>query len=423
MAVPESINYLRSLGAIRERCQQLFTLALEDKLEHFRCDLTKLDRTANYVLTVIKANYPDLQVPFHSRWRHFAAGNNQRLQLLATKLAGLDPLEQARIKFDLVITSVLLDAGAGAEWRYQEPGTDLMWGRSEGLGIASFYTFLQGGFSSNPAQPLQADAKGLQNFSATILEQNFQVTPANPLVGLLGRVELLQKLGTTLERYPQIFSPDGQNFRLGSMVDYLVDDLRFPFGEAMPTSLDRQQLPAAKVFQAVLEGLGDIWANRIVLEGVNLGDVWQHSQLAGETPAAKLVPFHKLSQWLTYSLLEPLQELGIEITHLEEMTGLPEYRNGGLCLDLGLLQPKYPEILTKTYTPESEVIVEWRALTVILLDQIAETLRQQLNLSATDLPLVKVLEGGTWAAGRKIAAELRPGGIPPLKIHSDGTVF
>ncbi|NJL90548.1 MAG: URC4/urg3 family protein, partial [Coleofasciculaceae cyanobacterium SM2_1_6] len=224
-------------------------------------------------------------------------------------------------------------------------------------------------------------------------------------------------------RYPQIFSLDGENFRLGYMVDYLVNDLRFPFGEATPTSLDNQQLPAAKVFQAVLEGLGDIWANRIILDGINLGDVWQHSQLAGETPAAKLVPFHKLSQWLTYSLLEPLQELGIEITHLEEMTGLPEYRNGGLCLDLGLLQPKYPEILTKTYTPESEVVVEWRALTVILLDHIAITLRQQLNLSTTDLPLVKVLEGGTWAAGRKIAAELRPGGIPPLKIQSDGTVF
>ena len=415
MAVPESISYLRSLGAIRERCQQLFALALEDKLEHFRCDLTKLDRTADYVLGVIKENYPDLQVPFHSRWRHFAAGSDQRLQLLTTKLARLDPLEQARIKFDLVITSVLLDAGAGAEWRYQEPETDLVWGRSEGLGIASFYTFLQGGFSSNPAQPLQADAKGLQNFSATILEQNFQITPDNPLVGVLGRVELLQKLGTTLERHPQIFSLDGQNFRLGYMVDYLVNDLR--------SSLNNQQLPAAKVFQAVLEGLGDIWANRIVLEGVNLGDVWQHSQLAGDIPAAKLVPFHKLSQWLTYSLLEPLQELGIEITHLEEMTGLPEYRNGGLCLDLGLLQPKYPEIFTKTYTPESEVIVEWRALTVILLDHMATTLRQRLNLSATDLPLVKVLEGGTWAAGRKIAVDRRPGGIPPLKIQSDGTVF
>ena len=410
-SVNSSVNYLRSLGAIRERCQQLFDLALEDKLQHFRSDLTKLDRTADYVLEVIKTNYPDLQVPFHSRWRHFEAGGERRLDLLNAKLAGLSPLEKARTKFDLVITSVLLDAGAGAEWRYQEPGTDVVWGRSEGLGIASFYTFLQGGFSSNPDQPLQADSQGLQNFSAVTLEENFQVTPHNPLVGVAGRVELLQKLGATLAKSPQIFSLDGINFRLGYMVDYLQ------------LQTQNQQLPAAKVFQAVLYGLGDIWANRIILDGTNLGDVWPHSQLYGDTPASKLVPFHKLSQWLTYSLLEPLQELGIEIIHLEEMTGLPEYRNGGLCLDLGLLQPKYPEILSQTYRPDAEVIVEWRALTVILLDRIAETIRHQLGLSATDLPLVKILEGGTWSAGRAIAAELRPGGIPPLKIDSDGTVF
>jgi len=405
------VSYLRSLGAIRERSQQLFDLALIDKLEHFRCDLGAIAPTADYVLEVMRTNYPDLQVPFHSRWRHFAAGGNQRLDLLESRLADLSPLEKARTKFDLVIPSVLLDAGAGALWRYQEPGTDLVWGRSEGLGIASFYTFLQGGFSGDPDRPLQADAQGLSNFSPEILKQHFQVTADNPLVGVTGRVELLRKLGATLEKSPQMFSLEGVNFRLGYLVDYLQRQTQ------------QQQLPAAKVFQAVLEGLGEIWANRITLAGINLGDVWQHSRLAGTSPADKLVPFHKLSQWLTYSLLEPLQELGIEITHLEEMTGLPEYRNGGLCVDLGLLQPKYPEIFTQTYSPEAEVIVEWRALTVILLDYIAEAIRQKLNLSDKELPLVKVLEGGTWAAGRKIAAQLRSGGVPPIQIASDGTVF
>ncbi|NEQ29062.1 MAG: URC4/urg3 family protein, partial [Microcoleus sp. SIO2G3] len=71
----------------------------------------------------------------------------------------------------------------------------------------------------------------------------------------------------------------------------------------------------------------------------------------------------------------------------------------------------------------SEVIVEWRSLTVILLDKIAAAIRQQLNLSEVDLPLVKVLQGGTWTAGRRIAAQLRVGGVPPLQIESDGTVF
>ena len=42
---------------------------------------------------------------------------------------------------------------------------------------------------------------------------------------------------------------------------------------------------------------------------------------------------------------------------------------------------------------------------------------------AEQLPLAKVLEGGTWAAGRRIARERREGGGPPLTIVSDGTVF
>lgn len=118
-----------------------------------------------------------------------------------------------------------------------------------------------------------------------------------------------------------------------------------------------------------------------------------------------------------------MQELSLEITNLNALTGLPEYRNGGLCLDLGLLQVKHADILQQPHPAESEVIVEWRALTVILLDLIAETVREKLGMNADQLPLVKILQGGTWSAGRKIATHLRTGGVPPIQLHSDGTVF
>jgi hypothetical protein len=68
-------------------------------------------------------------------------------------------------------------------------------------------------------------------------------------------------------------------------------------------------------------------------------------------------------------------------------------------------------------------VVEWRALTVILLDELAHSIRVKLGRNAETLPLVKVLEGGTWAAGRRIARERRADGGPPLTIVSDGTVF
>jgi hypothetical protein len=46
-----------------------------------------------------------------------------------------------------------------------------------------------------------------------------------------------------------------------------------------------------------------------------------------------------------------------------------------------------------------------------------------LGVDAAAFPVAKLLEGGTWAAGRALAARLRPGGAPPLRVHSDGTVF
>ena len=58
-----------------------------------------------------------------------------------------------------------------------------------------------------------------------------------------------------------------------------------------------------------------------------------------------------------------------------------------------------------------------------LLDELATLVRERLGKSADELPLACILEGGTWAAGREIAKELRSDGAPPLKIESDGTIF
>jgi len=402
--VSNLVEYLRSPTAIRDRCNQLFELAQADKLAFFRLDLTQLDAVADYVIAVIRDQYPDLDVPFHSRWRHFEVGNIPRIQQLEQTLKALSPIEQAKAKFDLVIPSVLLDAGAGDRWKYLEASTGRIWARSEGLAIASFDAFCQGAFSDHS---LQTDAERLKQITPETIATLFQVSPGNPLVGLEGRSRLLQKLGDTIERSPNLF---GNPARPGNLVDYLI------------RHADQGRLSAGVVLNVVLSGLGEIWSGRLSIEGTNLGDVWHHSALPGEW-IDQLIPFHKLSQWLTYSLLEPLQALGITITDLDQMTGLPEYRNGGLCLDLGLLQLKDPQLAEISHASDSELIVEWRALTVCLLDQIAATIRTKLNLTPDALPLVKVLQGGTWTAGRKIAVSLRPGGTSPIQIFSDGTVF
>ncbi|MEM9923244.1 MAG: URC4/urg3 family protein [Cyanobacteria bacterium P01_D01_bin.50] len=401
----DPIAYLRSPSCIRERCRQLYDYVIAGKSQYFACDLTQLERVADYVIEVIRGEYPDLQIPFHSRWRHFEAGEIPRLTWLNEKLARSSPIEKAIAKYDLAIISVLLDAGAGKNWQYTEPETQLIFARSEGLAIASYQMFCQGIFSSDSNNPLQVDAQKLQNLTEEEFNIGFQINQNNPLVGLNGRLKLLQKLGQVLLSLPDIFGQ--KNPRPGNLVNYLLVEEK------------NNQLPAATVFNAVLQGFSDIWAGRIEVDGVNLGDVWFHSALANDG----LIPFHKLSQWLTYSLLEPLEELGLEIINLDDLTGLAEYRNGGLCLDLGLINIKNPDILSHSHQVASEIIVEWRALTVILLDIIAAKIREKLNMNNSELPLVKILQGGTWTAGRKIAAELRKDGVPPIPIESDGTVF
>jgi hypothetical protein len=169
----------------------------------------------------------------------------------------------------------------------------------------------------------------------------------------------------------------------------------------------------------VLRLLAPVWPARPgAVPGA--GDVWTYRDDRGGEHA---VAFHKLSQWLTYSLLEPLIEAGLPVTDIDGLTGLPEYRNGGLFLDTGVLALRDPGDATRAHEVGAGLVVEWRALTVALLDEVAAGMRGRLGLSAADLPLAKVLEGGTWSAGRRIAREKRAGGGPPLAVVSDGTVF
>lgn len=403
-------SWLMTADAVRARAEEMLALGEAGQLAHFRVDLAKLEAAAGYVATVMRENYPELRIPYHARWRHFTVGGKDRWgHLAATALAGGSAEEIGRTRVDLVVTSVLLDAGAGADWRYLEPATGKILTRSEGLAVASLDAFRAGLFSADPADPLRADAAALARLDDTAFAQAFQVRTDNPLAGVAGRVALMRNLGGALGRMPAIFG--ATNPRIGGMFDYLMGQI------------EGNSLPAPAILAAVLEGLGPIWPSRLQLGGRNLGDVWRHRLIAPQGPAAGLVPFHKLSQWLSYSLAEIFEDAGVTVTELDRLTGLPEYRNGGLFIDLGVLTPVDPALGLQDLTVGHEAVVEWRALTVALLDRIAPAIRGILGLSPQDLPLARILEGGTWAAGRKIAQARRADGGPPLRIVSDGTVF
>lgn len=401
---------LLSAAAVRARAHELLGVGIDDGLEHWIVDLGRLEPTAQFVASVIRDQYPNLNVPFHARWRHFMIEGRD---LWAEAAAGntRDAAALGRAAFDLAITSVLLDAGAGAAWRFHDPsGTRI--GRSEGLALASLRLFESGALSADPHDALRADAVVLAALDADVLADGFQVSPDNPLLGLEGRSALLRRLGAQALARPDLFALNDVA-RPGGLFDVLA-------GQAKAND---NHLPAAAILRLLLEALGPIWENRLTLAGVPLGDCWRHPALKRDDATDGLVPIHKLSQWLAYSLIEPLQAAGIEVVEIDGLTGLAEYRNGGLLIDEGLLRLRDEADLARPHQVADPIIVGWRAMTVALLDRLADPVRAALGVEAAQFPLARMLEGGTWAAGRRAAAHRRPGGGPPLTIISDGTVF
>jgi hypothetical protein len=411
-AARDATALLRATATVRERCRHLLSRARHGESTWFIVDEGFMGSAAREVVEVTRKRYPKLRIPYHSRWRHFEAGGVDRKGQLDLLLAGQTATIRAQAMVDLTVISVLLDAGAGAAWKYVEPASGQTFTRSEGLGVASFHAFTAGLFSSDKHRPLQVDAAGLRGLSPDHLASAFQASEANPLVGLEGRTLLLRRLGEAMAGQPEVFGPEG---RPAGLFDVLVSTA----GHSVPSTAS---VNAHDILTQLLLTLSGIWPASNAIARLPLGDCWRHAAVRGDGLSDGWVPFHKLSQWLTYSLLEPFGWAGVRVGGLDALTALPEYRNGGLLIDSGLLRLRDEGVAQQVWQPGDELIVEWRALTVALLDELAHEVRSQLQLDPDRLPLACVLEGGTWAAGRVLAERLR-GGLPPLQVVSDGTVF
>ncbi|EXJ91836.1 hypothetical protein A1O3_00386 [Capronia epimyces CBS 606.96] len=433
--------YLRSIHAVRERTKLVLEEAKGNGLIHFDVDMSKFQETANYVVSIIKRDFDGdyASIPPHGRWQHFEVGGRPRItQLLQSWPTSIDNQERTRRLVDLFLVSVLLDAGAGTKWSYKSKESGKVYSRSEGLAVASLEMFKAGSFSSDPSQPHQVDAAGLSKLTIDALARGMQVSDSNPMSGLEGRTGLLIRLSSALQSNAEMF---GVNGRPGNMIDYLMSH---PTTQA--ASVPVVLLPT--LWSVLMDGLSSIWpATRTTIQGIPLGDAWPCQAMPKSPPARpweNIVPFHKLTQWLCYSLMVPMSKLlNIHFAGAELMTGLPEYRNGGLLVDTGLLTLKQADIqqglknyhqmvsnenaveVVPTFEPGDDVIVEWRAVTVGFLDELLVAVNKGLGLQGAEkLTLAQMLEAGTWKGGREIAQVSRPiTGAPPIGIISDGTVF
>ncbi|KAH1285182.1 hypothetical protein KXV52_007678 [Aspergillus fumigatus] len=409
---------LGKVGSVEEAAEAVLQLAEEGRLNHFEYHPDRLQDAVQYVINIIKRDFgPDKYhlIPPHGRWQHFEVGGVSRPESLLKqwKSDGANPLEQTRDR-----------------WRFTEPDTDIVVGRSEGTALASYNMFVNGDFSTVDSERRDVVmGQALKDFDAATLQRGFQIDEkTNPLVGASSRVELLRALGQSLLNLPEIFGPAG---RPGNLVDYLLSQ-----------SSTTKEINYETLWTTLQTVLLPVWpSSRTHIDGRPLGDAWPLQVLADDaqgthqnSKCAHIQPFHKLTQWLAYSLTVPFERLlGVKWTNMDLGTGLPEYRNGGLFVDLGVLtlKPAAEEhgrhnsgSTLPAFEATSDEIVEWRAMTVALLDKLHEQIMNSEVFSGVRLRLAQVLEAGSWKAGRELAAEKRPETrSSPILILGDGTLF
>ena len=102
------------------------------------------------------------------------------------------------------------------------------------------------------------------------------------------------------------------------------------------------------------------------------------------------------------------------MTDIDGLTGLAEYRNGGLFVDTGVLTLRDPDDAGAAASGGREaLVVGWRALTVALLDRLAPMVRERLGVARRPSHWL-----ACWRAapGRRVGGSRRrkrPDGGPP----------
>jgi len=399
------IKTLQKIETTRERANAIYEMGLCDKLHHFQINLDKLPYTVEYVINTIEKNYPDLKIPQHSRIRHFEKFDPNFITNFNNSFK-CTSREKIRRLIDLTVMSVLTDAGSGASWKYIKDNK--VYTRSEGLAYASYDMFMSGIFSSDEACPYRINSKGIEKMNLEDFKKGFQISEDNQLFGVENRYNSIKRLGGCLSGFPEYFGYEIK--RSGNLLDYIEEK----FGN---------EISIKEFWKILCNTFGKIWATNQKTIGCR-GDVFVYSPLKKEQEVGSdLIPFHKLLHWLMNSLIEPLEMYGIKFTNKEIMLALPEYRNGGLLVDSGLITLKDQTYYEKVHNVGSELIVEWRALTLVLIEKIKDEINKYYENDGVKLTMSQVLQGGTWSAGRAIAMEKRKSSEPPIKIRSDGTVF
>jgi hypothetical protein len=215
-----------------------------------------------------------------------------------------------------------------------------------------------------------------------------------------------QVLATAIAKAPHVFFGG----RAGGLVEALAGKPDVPTPADHDATWPHRLIPAIEataILRALLDGLASIWPGKLAIGGTPVGDVGRHPKAGGNGQSKGLVPFHTQAQSLAYTLFAPLERSGYTIAQANSLNGLADARTGGPLVELGVLVPKYLEVREIQHRWEDEIIVEWRALTIAVLERLAQAVRTQLSQSTSELTYARVI-GGLCA--------LAPA-IPPIRVR------
>ena len=399
---------------MRERAHRMLAIGLDDELPISAIDLDRLDGAVDLVLETTRKAYPT------STCRSIRAGGTS--SSTATTAGRASPTQhrwpdraaRARAEFDLAIVSVLLDAGAGPTWRYRD-AADRRGDRPLGRAWRWRASRCSRPALSRPMprDPLRADADVLANLAVADLARGFQVA---------------RRQSAGRPRGPRrSAAPPRQAGRreAGCLRHATTAAARRPVRSARGAGRRAAASRARRSCRELLQQLGPIWPSRLTLGGIPLGDCWRHPALT--TRRRDQRPGAAAQALAMAGLFADRAAADAPASTSPTSTASPASPNIAMaaCSSIpACWRSATPTMPQREHDVASPLVVEWRALTVALLDRSPTAVRQRLGLDA------RVAAAGEDAAkaapgprAARIARERRADGSPPLKVISDGTVF
>ena len=313
------------------------------------------------------------------------------------------------------------------------------YGGPEGLAVSAFRAFVAGAFSADKGHPCRVDASTLRHIDVAAVRAILQGTPQNPVQGLEGRATVLSRLGQLLQALP---GAGGANARPCDLVQTLT-----------AASIIDTEVQTARLLSELLRKLAPLWPAAPV-QGLPGGDIWLH-RWAGEAVGAGSpadvagpgssssssgnpgssaalkdlgtggwVPLHAMGQSLLAALALPLQHSGHTLAGLQELTAIADQPTSALLMAAGVVVPRQPRLLSRSLKLGDEAVIECRALTVALFDELTRQVHALLEHGGgasparppgVDLPVARVVQA--------TATVLASGGAPTLRIEGDGALF